>query len=1085
MGMSSVFQENLESLFSCLNYLCKLFSKYLKMCDKARDYPFPRPGSTPTNPASTNKEFSWEWLTKEDPDIIIMSISGVNLDEYTRKTIIQAAHFLGIKVLQNQQYTQRYFEILINILEKDCIDETILIEVVKCAREVLLSTQRIPLDSSPAAMNVYQQDISKIFGKMIEKMQGEYELASNELYELIYDYLKGVTDLKEHHKKIHNYTLIQLRNKSLSLRNKFFSLFDQYYGRSIYKKLQHIFLQQNWYFVKDVKDHFWIQQALDLLMSSIDDEVVMQREPDGVVLLSFQKVDNPGLPDVMIDSPPVELEKIISANKLVTEKLKREKTKYWLNPLKDVTNWEHHICEKLWLKLFPQFWNIMSADEQQQIACLIEPFLAKEEFVKQMQGKRPNSIRTIFEGVASCDPMPKISPEVIQYIGKNYGAWHTAIPVLESYLYAFPNNERFGICMQVLYKRLAENEYSIGLQRYIAKSSITQAGLTYTQFHMWEAAYDLFASATSKYIKTSPDREHISEIESSDFLQGSNDEVKKTLSQIDLRIWEEGLIESAQQLNQWENLKVVGVHTHKMSIILQYDWSNRNWANFSETSKKMGEGECSVASLAQLYSHIQKHANDDDTERDNIYKKGLKALYTEWNILPNIIDVSHYSSIILQQHFLESSEFKNMYKEVKDALNRQVDPDLKTTLNSWRERLPNKCESFSVWRDLLECRNFLFNQLITKLSNGNKLEKIEHCFHDIPWNYLKLAEIARKHNLIDQALYYLGEVDRYLKDSGDAHNYEKFLRAKETAKICMFFSNEWNEAVEYLKSMERKPFFQKNAFSKSEILRLEGELYHLLDNSEAAETSLKAATEACTQNYKAWASYAIFCDKVYEKKKIPAYNANALKGSIFASIYMISKAKYYIPKIFSYLEREVNSSSPGEASENTTINVFSQYAKDIPVWVWIYWIPQLFANLSRSNPERNAARSILKNISYLYPQPLFLYYHRFSERLGGVDEPKSDRELVAVLEDLSGGMRSIEREAQKLECITMILNELERKVLASFNKEDELLLNLRQIYVQSLPISETTTKTVENLLQKVQIKYFDTDKEEYLYDVFI
>eukprot|EP00826_Nyctotherus_ovalis_P025462 TRINITY_DN19737_c0_g1_i1.p2 TRINITY_DN19737_c0_g1~~TRINITY_DN19737_c0_g1_i1.p2 ORF type:complete len:138 (+),score=40.16 TRINITY_DN19737_c0_g1_i1:206-619(+) len=124
----------------------------------------------------------------------------------------------------------------------------------------------------------------------------------------------------------------------------------------------------------------------------------------------------------------------------------------------------------------------MTADEQQQIASLIEPFLTREEFLKQMQGKRPNAIKVMFEAISACDPLPKLAPEIIQFLGKNYIAWHTALPLLESYLHAYPGNERYYVSMSIILKHLAETDYVLGLQRYVSRSPVTHAALSLAQF---------------------------------------------------------------------------------------------------------------------------------------------------------------------------------------------------------------------------------------------------------------------------------------------------------------------------------------------------------------------------------------------------------------------------------------------------------------------------------------------------------------------------------------------------------------------------------------------------------------------------
>jgi len=1080
-----IFTEQLEQMLNCWNYMCKVFIKYLRLCERYQMNPFAKSSSMPiatVSYTSCGEEMSWDWLQKEDPDIVFINTPVVNVDYYIRETLIQATHYLAERVIDNPKYALKYFDYLINVFEKDCIDETTLIEIVKAARKVIMSKAHIVITNdnmppAPYAQHGNHGNRSKLIGRLQERMPPGFEMASAELLNLTYDYLKGVTDVKDRHKKILNFTLIQLKNKSLDIRTKFFSLFDQYYGKTVYRRLQHIFSPHIWDISKDAKDSFWIQQALDLLLSSIDEDCPMQREPDGIVLLTFpNKIAEKSMTDVL-EIKSAELKRIIEKCSTITKKLQNKKTKYWLRPLKDVTNWEYHICEKLWLKLFPQFWNLMTADEQQQIACLIEPFLTKDEFLKQMQGKRPNAIRTMFEAVAACDPLPKLAPEVIQYIGKNYGAWHTAIPLLESYLYAYPNNERFAICANILYKALRETDYSVGLQRFISKSSITHAALSYGQFGIWHAVNDVLSDAILANIKLPNMKESIKELEPSDFVQPPED-INKTLNQMDLRMWEDWQVEAACNLNTWENMKVPGMSINRMTLPYQYYKALSEWVQ----QKKITE-ESPMGILAQLYERIQLQTNEEDSDKENFYKRALKALFAEWNMLPAIADTPNYQSIIVQQYLHEITEFKTMIKESKDYINRNLENEFKSTLILWRERLPNKCESFAVWRDLLECRIFLFQQLKKKLPPSPRFEKLENYFHDIPWNYLKLAEVARKHQLIDQSLHYLEEADKYLKDTGDVHNYERFLRAKETAKICLNFSSEWNETEKYLKSVQKQPYCRKSPMSLSEITRLRGITLVKLEQMRDAYDELNSATTTCVHNYKAWESYAAFCENACNRGTSPKqYNVYGMKGYMNAAMYMLSKSKYYIPKILSCLERDNANpaASTGESTDDSAWKIFTEQIINLPTWVWMYWLPQLFTMLGRSLIERNAAKLILKNIAKLYPQPLYLYLQRITQELEKTKLVMTDDERINLtkigVQEIWDTFKEQVRDQPKFDTIDKIMTKLEKCVLPGFNREDEFLLDLKNAFNNSMQIGINKDKLQESITMILE-KYFGSNEE--------
>lgn len=54
---------------------------------------------------------------------------------------------------------------------------------------------------------------------------------------------------------------------------------------------------------------------------------------------------------------------------------------------------------------------------------------------------------------------------------------------------------------------------------------------------------------------------------------------------------------------------------------------------------------------------------------------------------------------------------------IRDARNPRGDAEkwlaeIKAAVNIWRDRLPNEYESISVWKDILENRNFIYDQIM-------------------------------------------------------------------------------------------------------------------------------------------------------------------------------------------------------------------------------------------------------------------------------------------------------------------------------------------------------------------------------------
>jgi hypothetical protein len=58
---------------------------------------------------------------------------------------------------------------------------------------------------------------------------------------------------------------------------------------------------------------------------------------------------------------------------------------------------------------------------------------------------------------------------------------------------------------------------------------------------------------------------------------------------------------------------------------------------------------------------------------------------------------------------MESSEGgRNMIKEARNLKMKGKLAEIKTAINIWRERVPHLCENISMWKNILENRNFIY-----------------------------------------------------------------------------------------------------------------------------------------------------------------------------------------------------------------------------------------------------------------------------------------------------------------------------------------------------------------------------------------
>ena len=69
----------------------------------------------------------------------------------------------------------------------------------------------------------------------------------------------------------------------------------------------------------------------------------------------------------------------------------------------------------------------------------------------------PAVLQVLLEGISTSQPQPKLPSELIKFIGKNFCAWHTAIPLLESHVMLFPHDPRCFDSLVLVRLRLSCN----------------------------------------------------------------------------------------------------------------------------------------------------------------------------------------------------------------------------------------------------------------------------------------------------------------------------------------------------------------------------------------------------------------------------------------------------------------------------------------------------------------------------------------------------------------------------------------------------------------------------------------------------
>jgi len=390
--------------------------------------------------------------------------------------------------------------------------------------------------------------------------------------------------------------------------------------------------------------------------------------------------------------------------------------------------------------VFPIVWATLHKEEQIALAKPMISLLSKD-YHKKQQGHRPNVVQALLEGLQLSHPQPRMPSELIKYIGKTYNAWHLALTLLETHVMLFTNDSKCAESLAELYRLLNEEDRRFGLWKSRSITTESRAGFSMVQHGFWQRAQSLFYQAMVKAT------------------QGTyNNTVPKT----EMCLWEEQWLHCATQLGQWDALVDFGKSTENYEILLDSLWKAPDWTYLKDhvIPKAQVEETPKLRLVQACFSLHEKNANGVG-DAENIVGKGVDLALEQWWQLP---EMSLHARVPLLQQFQQLVEVQESSRIYVDIANGSKVPgnaavggqgnlyaDLKDILETWRLRTPNEWDNMTVWYDMLQWRNEMYNVVIDAFKDFvTSNTPLHHLgYRDKAWNVNKLARIARKQGLYD------------------------------------------------------------------------------------------------------------------------------------------------------------------------------------------------------------------------------------------------------------------------------------------------------------------------------------------------
>ncbi|KAL8160447.1 hypothetical protein V2J09_001984 [Rumex salicifolius] len=874
---------------------------------------------------------------------------------------------IGDRVMSIPDYKRAVTQILNALLSEKCTDASVHL----CALGVIKgwieddNSKTVNTVSSNTVLN--QKEIVSFLQKLsqVDKCNfspNDIEDWDKKYLELLYgicsDSFKFPLPLRQEvFQKVERQFMFGLRAKDPATRLKFFSLYHESLGRTLFARLQYIIQIQDWEALGDV---FWLKQGLDLLLAMLVESQSVTLAPNSgrvpqLVTNSFTDASamQHQLTDVSEapEATPLTFEGLVQKHAHFIIRMSRFQVADLLASLREMAHIDSNVAYHLWVLVFPIVWVSLNKEEQIQLAKPMISLLSKD-YHKKQQASRPNVVQALLEGLQLSHPQPRMPSELIKYIGKTYNAWHIALSLLESHVMLFVTDNKCSECLAELYRLLNEEDMRLGLWKKKSVTAESRAGFSLVQHGYWQRAQSLFYQAMVKAT------------------QGT---YNNTIPKAEMCLWEEQWLYSATQMNQWDALADFGKNIENYELLLDSLWKVPDWSYMKDhVIPKAQVEETPKLRLIQAYFTLHDRNINGVVDAENLVVKGENLALEQWWQLP---EMSVHARIPLLQQFQQLVEVQESAKILVDSANGHkhvgnpgigghggLFADLKDILETWRLRTPNEWDSMTVWYDLLQWRNEMYNSVIDTFKDFDSTNLPLHQlgYRDKAWNVNRLAHVARKQGLNEVCVSILDKMYGH----GTMELQEAFVKIREQAKAYLQMAGELSTGLNVINSTNLEYFQTKH---KAEIFRLKGDFLLKLNDCESANLEYSSAISLFKNLPKGWISWGNYCDMAYKETHEEIWLEYAISCFLQGIKFGVVNSRSYLARVLYLLSFDTPNESAGRA--------FDKYLDQIPHWVWLSWIPQLLLSLQRT--EAPHCKLVLLKVATVYPQALYYWLRTY------------------------------------------------------------------------------------------------------------
>ena len=968
----------------------------------------------------------------KNENIILMDISNLEKPFFISYPDTIFCGFLFF--LQNEEMMLKSKEIINELfvrtysILKDRTFQTILEDLISTALESPLQQDSSKSKFLLDILNTYDYIFTKISQRLL-----------NNTCDFISKYLEN-SNYNKKDNNINNIIRILVytsHNFEIKTRQKIIKILKKYNGSELIDTLKWMFTFVEWEGKHDANTN-WLSYSVDLLLSHFQGKTSLEIKNDStpkIHPLHYNRFNNNNNDNMIIESDLIK-DEIYDKNGYILDFVKQyntylnnRPTKSLMHPIRDIILCDMTFSQKIFISVFPQIWKILPMKEREMLYVYICEFLT--EIIKK--GKFYSIIKILIETFGNCYPLVNIPPELLLSLTRSQNSWTSSFFYLENLFINNIERERSYYCLIKILDNLQEDQQSYGLKQFMAKNEYSIYALSNLQIGNYYEAENIIIEAFKEY------KEYLSKIE-----LHYNNEIFELSNQIDLSIWQSGLIDCYKNTDKWNEIVKISELSNDLNLKVEGLWNSgrERWEELNKITNKSQY----PSQINQIYMMMKNSENENmNYKYQQRCMNCIKTIYQDFTTFPPNLEKLNYYYFLIFQLIVEAWESTNTLKETSKNIQEKKPCDLRDNLITWRDRLPHICEGFQALKSILEPRNYLFillRDLIEK--SGAQKEEFNNIYPNISdkiWNDMMFIKYARKLKLYEVYFKYLEKYEFENKGTIDLFPYVDYLKNIEELKYIRKISLNYKNGIELSHKYYTK--IKENFSQNGDLIDLlkdmssnymRNKAYFLYKEGaiSSSNDSFKIACELNPTDYHIYYDWAIMCEDVALTIKGDILDKiwfeNTIVNYFMVMIYKLDKSKFIIPRIL-YLIKIFDFK---DLDYHNKLN-------NLAPWVWLFWLPILFENFKQTYDTRQKNDfffEILKHVSKNYNQAV---YYPLSILEKEIENETKNEKFKNKIEQLKQIIKENDKLNHVINKIEIMINEITKKVE---NSRDENLLSI-------------------------------------------